>query len=572
MYFKIKQEAEKAISKAVDSFDCGFDGEIKLEFPPNPEMGDLASTVTFELAKLLRKAPNMIAPDVVEALELPEIFEKAEAKGPYVNFFINHDIFAKELLDQIDEDYGQMDDAGEKIVLEHTSANPNGPLHVGHLRNSIIGDSLKRLLKKAGVTVDTQYYVNDMGRQLAMIVYGIEELGLKVEDQPAEKIDHKIGELYFKVNQAIKENPELEKGVDETIRKYERGPSELDAVFEKTVNQCLDGVKETLSRMNVKHDAFVWEGQFVRQGIVDNITQELIDIGFARQGEVLYLDLSEFDIPKELVLRRADGTSLYSTRDIAYHIFKLRNSDRIIDILGSDHKLTTRQVQLALEILEEIEPNSDEMEVIFYEFINLPEGSMSTRRGVFVSVDDVIDEAIARAKEEIKSRREDLDDETVDKIAEQIGIGAIRYYIARLSPEKHITFKWDEALSFERGCASIQYAHARACKLLNKAQDAGIDLNDLAVEDAWSPDENEKELVKLLAKFPSLIQDSADIRRVHPIAQYCQDLASAFNRFYKSEQVIGSDVEGARLQLVDKSRITLRNALDILGVEAPEMM
>jgi arginyl-tRNA synthetase len=193
MYFKIKQEAEKAISKAVDSFDCGFDGEIKLEFPPNPEMGDLASTVTFELAKLLRKAPNMIAPDVVEALELPEIFEKAEAKGPYVNFFINHDIFAKELLDQIDEDYGQMDDAGEKIVLEHTSANPNGPLHVGHLRNSIIGDSLKRLLKKAGVTVDTQYYVNDMGRQLAMIVYGIEELGLKVEDQPAEKIDHKIG-------------------------------------------------------------------------------------------------------------------------------------------------------------------------------------------------------------------------------------------------------------------------------------------------------------------------------------------------------------------------------------------
>ena len=289
MYFKIKQEAEKAISKAVDSFDCGFDGEIKLEFPPNPEMGDLASTVTFELAKLLRKAPNMIAPDVVEALELPEIFEKAEAKGPYVNFFINHDIFAKELLDQIDEDYGQMDDAGEKIVLEHTSANPNGPLHVGHLRNSIIGDSLKRLLKKAGVTVDTQYYVNDMGRQLAMIVYGIEELGLKVEDQPAEKIDHKIGELYFKVNQAIKENPELEKGVDETIRKYERGPSELDAVFEKTVNQCLDGVKETLSRMNVKHDAFVWEGQFVRQGIVDNITQELIDIGFARQGEVICL-------------------------------------------------------------------------------------------------------------------------------------------------------------------------------------------------------------------------------------------------------------------------------------------
>ena len=203
------------------------------------------------------------------------------------------------------------------------------------------------------------------------------------------------------------------------------------------------------------------QGQFVRQGIVDNITQELIDIGFARQGEVLYLDLSEFDIPKELVLRRADGTSLYSTRDIAYHIFKLRNSDKIIDILGSDHKLTTRQVQLALEILEEIEPNSDEMEVIFYEFINLPEGSMSTRRGVFVSVDDVIDEAIARAKEEIKSRREDLDDETVDKIAEQIGIGAIRYYIARLSPDQMGRgFKLRERLRIHSicSCKSMQTA------------------------------------------------------------------------------------------------------------------
>ena len=213
------------------------------------------------------------------------------------------------------------------------------------------------------------------------------------------------------------------------------------------------------------------------------------------------------------------------------------------------------------------------MEVIFYEFITLPEGSMSTRRGVFISVDELMDEAVKRAKEEIVSRRPDLDDETIDEIAEEIGIGAIRYYIARLSPEKHITFKWDEALSFERGCASIQYAHARACKLLKKAQDEkGIDLASLKAEENWSLDDNEKELVKLIAKFPSLIEDSANIKRVHPIAQYCQDLAGAFNRFYKSEQVIGSDVESARLILVEKARITLRNALDILGVSAPELM
>ena len=145
-----------------------------------------------------------------------------------------------------------------------------------------------------------------------------------------------------------------------------------------------------------------------------------------------------------------------------------------------------------------------------------------------------------------------------------------------LDPETKASLDFDIELaktnSDENPVFYVQYAHARACKLLKKAEDAGIDLNSLEIEDSWSPDDNEKELVKLLAKFPSLIQDSADIRRVHPVAQYCQDLASAFNRFYKSEQVIGSDVEGARLLLVDKSRITLRNALDVLGVDAPEMM
>ena len=243
MYFKIKSEAQEALKKAVDQFDCDFEDEIKLEFPPNPELGDLASTVSFQLAKHLRKAPNLIAPEVVEKIELPEIFEKVEATGPYVNFFINHDIFAKQLLDSVDEDYGELPKVDEKIILEHTSANPNGPLHIGHIRNSVLGDSLRRLLTTAGREVDTQYYVNDMGRQLAMIVFGMEELGLKLEDQPAEKIDHKVGELYFKVNQMLKEDESLGEGVDATIRKYEGGPSDLDEKFEYAVNSCLEGEK-----------------------------------------------------------------------------------------------------------------------------------------------------------------------------------------------------------------------------------------------------------------------------------------------------------------------------------------
>jgi arginyl-tRNA synthetase len=147
----------------------------------------------------------------------------------------------------------------------------------------------------------------------------------------------------------------------------------------------------------------------------------LYEIGYARKEDVLYLDLTEYGIDKHLVLRRADGTSLYSTRDIAYHIYKCKKCDKVLDIFGSDHKLAARQVELALEILEEIEPNSDKMEVIFYEFITLPEGSMSTRRGVFISVDELMDEAVKRAKEEITSRRPELDEATIDEIAEEIG-------------------------------------------------------------------------------------------------------------------------------------------------------
>ena len=257
---------------------------------------------------------------------------------------------------------------------------------------------------------------------------------------------------------------------------------------------------------------------------------------------------------KEFVLRRSDGSSLYSTRDLAYHRWKATQGDVVLDILGSDHKLAAKQINVIFkEILREIPP-----EVIFYEFITLPEGSMSTRRGVFISVDELVDEAVKRAASEIESRNPDLTPEEIKPIAEDIGIGAIRFFINKLSPEKHITFKWDEALSFERGCASIQYAHARACKLLKKS---GKDVSSLEITDNWDVNDNEQDLVRTIAKFPQVVEDSANKMRVHNITQYCQDLANSFNKFYKEEQVIGSDLEDTRLILVDKARVTLRNAL-----------
>ena len=503
-----------------------------------------------------------ITKDILGALKTPDIFRKVDAKGPYINFFADYDKFSKIVLNSINEDYGKLEDKNRKIILEHTSANPNGPLHIGHIRNSIIGDSLARVLKSAGYHVETQYYVNDMGRQIAMIVWGLLNLDYKMD--PNGKPDHEIGKLYFQVNEKLRTDPDLKVEISAILKRYERGEDrELEKLFEDVVKRCLEGISITSDRLNVKHDAFIWESRFIKNGSVAKILKSLD--AYTQKNEVVYMDLNEYGIEKELILIRSDGTSLYSTRDLAYHVEKSENSDLAIDVLGSDHKLAIDQLKIPLELLGAKTP-----EVIFYEFITLPEGSMSTRRGVFISVDDLMEEAVDRAMKEIEKRRTDLNELEMFKIAEKVGIGAIRYFIARLSPEKHIVFKWDEALSFERGCASIQYSHARACKLLEKANydkhEKG-NINDWILEHPF-----EIELLKIISKFPLVIEDSARINRIHNIAQYSQDLAGAFNKFYKSVPVIGSEKEDLRLLIVDKSRITIRNCLKLMGIDAPDSM
>jgi len=564
MYRKLEQYAIKSVQKAIQDLGWEEPSEIKFEVPPNSNMGDLATSVAFQLASSLKKSPVEISQKISGNIEIIPPFKKVESKGPYVNFFFDPEMFSRMVLESVQEDYGALENKNKKIILEHTSANPNGPLHIGHIRNAIIGDSLARVLRAAGFQVETQYYVNDMGRQIAMIVWGLQNLDYQMD--PDGKKDVEIGKLYFQVNQELKANPEIKNQIDSILKTYEEeNPPELESMFKEVVSNCLEGVENTSRRMNITHDAFVWESQFVRDGSMKKILETLDE--YTKQNDVLYLDLTDYGIEKELILTRSDGTSLYSTRDLAYHLQKSENSDQVVDVLGSDHKLAIDQLKIALGLLGGKSPD-----VIFYEFITLPEGSMSTRRGVFISVDELIDEATQRARVELDERRPELGEDEKKKIAKIIGVGAIRYYIARLSPEKHIVFKWDEALSFERGCASIQYAHARACKLLEKAggfTPSEVKMDTLNFHDL---DTLEVDLLKTLAKFSTVIEDSARDLRVHSVAQYALEVAGAFNKFYKSVPVIGSEKEFLRLLLVDKSRITIRNCLDLLGIEAPISM
>lgn len=562
MYRILMSESVKSLENAIDNLGWVIPEEIRIEEPPNPSLGDVASSVSFQLAKTLKRSPMDITNDILRVIETSDIFKKVESKGPYINFYADYDKFSEIVLKSVGDDYGNLEDKNMKIILEHTSANPNGPLHIGHIRNSIIGDSLARVLIAAGYNVETQYYVNDMGRQIAMIVWGL--LNQIYDMNSNGKPDHEVGKLYFQVNEKLRADPDLKTDISKLLKRYERGgDDELEKLFENVVKKCLKGISITARRLNVNHDSFIWESRFIKNGSVADILKSLG--AYTHKNEVVYMDLNEYGIEKELILIRSDGTSLYATRDLAYHMEKSEKSDLSIDVLGSDHKLAIDQLNIPLELLGAKKP-----EVVFYEFITLPEGSMSTRRGVFISVDDLMEEAVERALKEIQKRRTDLNETESLKIAEQIGIGAIRFYIARLSPEKHIVFKWDEALSFERGCASIQYSHARACKLLEKGEynpEGSSEIEDWTLEDPY-----EIELVKVISKFSTVIEESARIKRVHNVAQYSMDLAGAFNKFYKSVPVIGSDKEELRLLIVEKSKITIRNCLGLLGIDAPNSM
>ncbi|AAB98223.1 arginyl-tRNA synthetase (argS) [Methanocaldococcus jannaschii DSM 2661] len=556
----LKEVISKEICKEID---------IKLDKTPNLELGDYSVNICFRLAKELKKNPKIIAEELVDKLKAMNIegVKEIKAVNGYINFYIDYNKFAKNLMEEIDKkgnNYGRGDKKSIKIILEHTSANPNGPLHIGHLRNAIIGDCLKRILEFYGYDVETHYYVNDMGRQMALVVYGIELFGLDKE----KKKDHAIAETYVKINKYLEEHPEEEEKILELMRKYEDAlenneDNEITKKFEFAVNYALDGIKETLKNLNIKHDTFVWESSYVRNGMVKKVIEKLMETGKVIKEETYMLDLSDFGIEKKMVLARANGTSLYSTRDIAYHLDKLSKCDIGIDVLGADHKLTAEMVKAALKLLGSKVP-----EVIFYEFISLPEGSMSTRRGRFISTDELLEEAIKRAKEECNKRGVE------ENIAYDIGLGAVRYNIARISPEKPMVFRWEEALDFEKvGCPFIQYAHARCCSILKEAENKGV--KDEAVFN-YELTSEEKELIKMLDEFKDIIKESAESRRVHILANYLLELAKAFNRFYANCPIlmtkVDDDVKKSRLKLVKSTKTVLETGLELLGINCPGRM
>ncbi|WP_049921953.1 arginine--tRNA ligase [Halopiger djelfimassiliensis] len=594
MFLSLRAEVEGALEGALSTLDFPTD-DLGIEEPPEDVASVLASSVAFRLAGEAGTPPPAVADEIAAEIDADELtyVSAVRTQGPYLNF-LPSDAYRAETLEAATADsYGALPDREESVVVEHTSANPTGPVHVGRARNPIIGDAVANLLEYAGYDVDRHYYVNDAGRQMAVFTWAYETFDEDDLEEPPERdrIEYDLVRYYRKGNAYLENAPEAEveaaeAEIDAIMQGLEAGDEETYERVSEVVDQVLGGMTECLERLPAEFDEFVKETRFMRDGSTDDVVSRLKDLDEAvYEDEAWQLDLTDHGIEKNLVFLRSDDTSLYPTRDLAHHEWKFDNYDRAVTVLGEDHKLQASQLRTALELLGN---DADQLRQVLYSYVNLPEGKMSTRRGTGVDLDDLLDEAIDRARDEVETRLDDrirddeLDETDVERIAHQVGIGAVRYDIVAKQPTKAITFEWDRALDFEAQSAPyVQYVHARCCGILEAA---GIDPDDDLAGQGLDGDVDvdlldsaaERDLLETIGRFPAVVDEAADDLEPHQIATYTREFADRFNAFYRECPVLGDDVDpavrDARLALVAASKHTVANALSILGVAAPRSM
>jgi arginyl-tRNA synthetase len=605
MFRQFRSEVEAALSDALAALGLPTD-DLGIERPPDEMDATLASSVAFRLAGEVGDAPPNVANEVAEAVDVGpyDYLVSVDTAGPYVNFHVGERYFVDALAAAAgDPEYGTLPDRDTSVVVEHTSANPTGPVHVGRARNPIVGDAVANLLEYAGYDVDRHYYVNDAGRQMAVFTWAYERFDESdLEEAPArDRIEYDLVRYYRRGNAYLEEaDPDdveaAEAEISAILQGLEAGDEETYERVGEVVDAVLGGMKDCLARLPAEFDEFVKETRFMRDGSTDDIAARLKETEHAVYEEDAWqLELDEWGIEKNLVFLRSDDTSLYTTRDLAHHEWKFDNYDRAVTVLGEDHKLQADQLGAALELLGN---DTDGLGHVIYSYVNLPDGKMSTRQGTGVMLDDLLDEAIDRAREAVESRiddrirDDDLTDEDVERIANQVGIGAVRYDIVSKQPAKAITFEWEEALDFEAQSAPfVQYVHARCCGILDEAAEAGFDVpvpgdavdpdGSSVPADAFDVDaavletEEAEALLREVARFPAVIESAAEDLEPHTIATFTREFADAYNAFYRECPVVtaeSDELRNARLALVAAARYTMANALDALGVSAPESM
>ncbi|MFB5638275.1 MAG: arginine--tRNA ligase [Nitrosarchaeum sp.] len=628
MSFKsLIEEIENNIHKILD--DLSISDILFTVEPAKPGFGDVSSNVSFLLAKQLKKKPKDIADMISEKYRQTSstLVSTVESHpSGYLNFFANWEKLNQLILSEsyLDE-FGSIDlGKNSTIVVEHTSVNPNKALHIGHIRNIILGDTIARILKKSNYKVNILNYVDDSGLQVADIIVGFKHFGFSQQPPSGKKFDHYCGDdVYVKTTEKYENDPSLEEIRKNTLKELEYGDSETAQFADKITRRVLEGQLETCWNLGVYYDCLNFESQIIRSGLWGKIFEKLKEmslIEFETEGknEGCWVIRGE-NKEEDKVIVRSNGTATYIAKDIPYAAWKLGlledpfNYKKYEKVQPGDHTLwqttlvsngeskqnfvgekvitviDSRQARLQkiiTTLMSKFKSKEDAYVHLGYESVTLSadtaqtlgldtdgkQAQMSGRKGLYVNADSVYDLLKKKTIEETKKRHSEMDSAEIEQIAHRVSVGTLRYEMIKQDLDKIIAFDLIKSLSLEGDTAPyIQYTYARASRIIEKSGKAP----SIVVDFSLLSDKSELDLIKTIGLFDIHVLDAAKNLSPKVIARYCHDLAVTFNSFYEHNKVLDLDnekLENSRLCLVNSFKLTLEKALGLLGIIPPDKM
>ncbi len=561
-------------NKIIDLLAAQIEGMSKedisatIEIPPKPEMGDFAFPC-FRLAKTMHKAPNMIAADIKEAIGDVDYLDRIEVKGAYLNFFVKTEVFVKSMIEAANsKNFGGSDiGEGKNICLDYSSPNVAKNFHVGHLRTTIIGNSLYKIFSKLGYNAIRINHLGDWGTQFGKLIVAYKAWGSK---EAVEKDGiSELMKLYVKFHEEADKNPELVDEARAWFAKMEQGDEEALSIWQWFKDISLVEYKRTYDLLGVDFDYYLGES-FYRdkcQEVVDKITEA----GLLKESEgAMIVDLSEYDMAPCIITKK-DGSSIYATRDLAaiFYRKKTYNFCKCLYVTGQEQKLHFAQVFKVVELLGN-EWAKDQLVHIPYGLVSLEGAKLSTRNGNIIYAEDILHDAIEKSLEIITEKSPNL--ENKEEIAKMVGVGSVLFNDLYNQRIKDVSFSWDKVLNFDGETGPyVQYTHARCSSVVRLAENFDpsneVDFSVITEPDAIF-------LLKEINRFPKVVLDAADKYEPSIVARFAVDVAQAFNKFYNSTRinVPEENVKNARVMLTYLTKRTLSDALELLGIQAPEAM
>ncbi|MDP7140915.1 MAG: arginine--tRNA ligase [Candidatus Woesearchaeota archaeon] len=546
--------------------------EINLEIPPSSNFGDYAFPC-YPLAKILKKNPNDIAVNLSKKIEKNDIIQKIETNGPYINFFVNKSAFSKAILTKIFKEKGEygLSNIGkkEKVMVEYSSPNTNKPLHLGHLRNDSIGMAISNILSFTGHDVTKSILYSNRGIHICKSMLAYQHYGKNKKPTTTIKPDHFVGKFYILYEK--KKTKKLEAELGEMLRKWEAGDKKTRALWKKMDAWAIKGFKETYQKFGSEFDVEFRESDFY------NKAKPIIELGLKKnifikdeEENRIIANLEEHGLADKTILR-GDQTSIYITNDLALtkHKFEKFKLDSSVWVVGSEQNLYFQQLFKILELLGfNWSKNCHHMS---YGMVYLPEGKMKSREGIVVDADDIIKSIITLSKKEIKKRYKKISKKELEERAEKIGIGALKFFLLKTDTRKDIHFNPEESLSFEGETGPyVQYVYARISSLIKRSK---LDVKD-TINYMFFDEEAELALIKLLGKYPKVLENAATNYKPYLLARYLLELAQKFNEFYQYCPILKSEehLMQARLLLAYCVKEIIGSGLKLLGIDVLEEM